>query len=312
MLPIDEKGKELIKKAKTITLLAHKDPDGDAMGACAALESVLILLGKTVEVIYPTAPDRSYSFCSPHARIASHTFVPDLLIALDTADRKRLYLPDQFSSIPLINIDHHASNSINGKVNIVFPTISSTCELLYSVIGTFYGTEIIDEKIASSLLGGMVSDTLLFQIPSTTSDTLNIAACLMEKGAILSEIVDEIVCDKKLAAVHVWGKLLTKTRLFEKQNALLLVVKIVDLEEHGLTTGSLAGLSNFLSRICDVDTVMLVYEKMEGETKVSLRSRHRDVNALASKFGGGGHVRAAGFVASLSPDQIAEQLVKAL
>ena len=125
---------ELIKKSSKITLLAHYKPDGDTVSACAALDIILRRLGKTVETVYPTTPEFNFKRQPEKVFINEHSQTPDLLIACDTANFDRLYFPEAFQTIPLINIDHHVSNTIDGVYNFIDPDSSSACEILYSLL----------------------------------------------------------------------------------------------------------------------------------------------------------------------------------
>ena len=92
---------QLINQASQITLLTHRKPDGDGVSACAAFDEILAALEKETETIYPTKSYMKLSFHARYVEIDNHTFIPDLIIAFDTASRDRMYLPDAFKDIPL-------------------------------------------------------------------------------------------------------------------------------------------------------------------------------------------------------------------
>ena len=156
---------KFIKKSRNITLLTHSSPDGDGISACAALDATLIKLGKNTETIYPDKPEFIYKRQATNIFIGEHKQKPDLIIAVDTANYQRLYWPTEFKNIPLINIDHHISNSLNGKFNFVNPQSSSACEELYIVLQNWDASS-MDKYIAECLLFGILYDGQIFHINS--------------------------------------------------------------------------------------------------------------------------------------------------
>jgi phosphoesterase RecJ-like protein len=283
----------MIEQAKRITLLTHDKPDADGISACAALDHLLTKLGKTVEAIYPSAPEESLTRQPKIVLINNHKQTPDLIIICDTASYKRAYYPEAFKHIPLLNIDHHISNSITGTCNLINANASSTCEELVRIIRA-WGPQLIDTHVAECLLFGMLYDGQVFQTQAVTSATLRIAADLMDLGANLYELKTELLSDKNPGIIKLWGSILSSIHISTDQRAAWARVTTADLQAAGVQLPALVGLNNFLFQIGGVDIAAIFYEKEAGITKVSLRSRVTDVNAIAAKFGGGGHKFAAG------------------
>ena len=301
----------LIIKAQAIALLTHTKPDGDGISACAALSSLLKKMGKHCETIYPTEADFAFSHEPQAIQINNHTFLPDLLIACDTANYERLYFPESFRVIDLINIDHHRANSITGVYNFVDPNASSTCEVLYELL-LAWCPSLLSGWEANALLTGLLYDTQIFQTNSTTSKTLETAAQLIAQGASLIERKDELLKSKSPGIVLFWGALLSSVRFTQDQETAWLCITQKMLHEYQVTISSLIGFVNFLSSISSVDTTILLYETEDGYTKVSLRSRYKDVNKLAQGFGGGGHKNASGITSKKPIDELAQELIAAL
>lgn len=299
---------ELIQESKKITLLTHRKPDGDGISACAALELVITKLGKEVETVYPNNPDFEFKHQPKKVLINKHEQVPDLLIACDTADYKRLYYPDDYKNIPLINIDHHASNSIKGICNIVDIKTSSACEVVYNLLSE--AGDFIDKSVAKTLLYGILYDSQVFHTQSTFSSTLRIAADLVDKGANLYKLKMELISNKNPNVIKLWKELLGRVQIFEEKNVVLSYIIQEDLQKLKVKLSSLVGFNNFLSGVADNDITLLFYETDRGKTKVSLRSREYDVNELAAKFGGGGHKNAAGILSEKPLKQLMNEMLK--
>jgi phosphoesterase RecJ-like protein len=286
---------ELIRHAQSITLLTHQKPDADGISSCAALSSVLEKMGKRVEAIYPDEPEFAQSRVPSNVLIARHHQIPDLLIACDTANYDRLYFPRVFETIPLINIDHHISNKLNGACNIIDAAASSTCELLFKLLQA-WDASCIDAYVANCLLFGLLYDSQVFHTQATTPQTLRVAAELIEKGADLYQLKAELLANKSHTIIKLWGEILLRVEVSQSGKAAWVGITQNDLARHNLSLSSLIGFSNFLWEMNEVDITLVFYETTSGQTKVSLRSKISDVNLLAARFGGGGHKNAAGIL----------------
>ncbi len=300
-----------IKKATKITFLTHYKPDGDGISACAALSSLFEEMDKQCETIYPTASDFSIARTPRKELIMSHTQLPDLIIACDTANYARLYYPKEFLEIPLINIDHHIANELRGDFNFVNADASSTCEIVYELM-TLWHNSSINQWQASALLYGILYDTQVFQTTSTTDKTLKIAAMLMDHGASLTQLKDELLKTKSLHVIQLWGTILSGVQITNSGHAAWVCLTQEMLKSYNVELSSLAGFVNFLASISSVDVTALFYETEDGKTKVSLRSRTRNVNALAQQFGGGGHKNAAGIISNKPMNEIVELVTRQL
>lgn len=301
----------LIQQAKKITLLTHFRPDGDGIAACAALEHIFHQLNKQVETIYPCSPEFDFKHHPKKVLINTHEQIPDLIIMCDTATYARAYYPDIFKNIPLINIDHHISNTVTGTHNFVGITCSSACEMLFQILHEFK-PDLIDKHTAECLLSGILYDSLIFQAQATTPQTLRIAAYLIEKGADLYTLKTEHVANKNPQIIALWGKIMSSVQIIPSGKAVLAKITQKDLKDLQINLTSLVGFHNFLSQVSTVDVTILLYEMESGQTKVSLRSKVTDVNKLAAKFDGGGHKNAAGFLSNLKLEEVAEQIIATL
>ncbi len=310
--PLDiQKSWQLIEQARTITILSHQEPDGDAIGACTAMSLILDKLGKKFEIIYPTKPEIQLKTQAKNTQVNKHTIIPEVIISCDAANYKRLYFPDIFKKIPLINIDHHISNTIKGTYNFINPQASSACEELFTLLKQWCPT-LINKDVASALLLGILYDSQIFHTQSTTACTLRIAAELMDYGVDLFELKNDLLSHKNPQIVALWGHLLSNVKISSRGNAVWICITQNDLKRFGLAQASIIGFNNFLSQIADVDITIVFYENETGCTKVSLRSKISDVNALAAHFGGGGHKYAAGITLNKPMPEVIEKITKLL
>ena len=229
----------------------------------------------------------------------------DLIVAVDTADLPLMgdfYTEniDMFSEVPILNIDHHVSNSNYGQLQLIDTTAASATEVLYEWFTHVpEWKEKITPDIATLLLTGLITDTRSFQNPNTTPRSLEVAAELLERGARQQEIVQHIYKTKPLSTLKIWGRALNQIQMDKGAGIVWSTISKEDLAEMEATAKETSGiLDELISTIPDADIHVLFTELEDGSgMKASARSSAAvDVSALAGQlFGGGGHSRAAGF-----------------
>lgn len=226
----------------------------------------------------------------------------DLIVTLDAGDLDqigKLYTGNLefFEQIPLINIDHHTSNSNFGKLNMVDSDSASTTQALMPVIEEL-GEGLIDADIATLLLAGLITDTGSFQNPNTTPESLALAAQLSMLGARQQEIIKHIYKTKRLSTLKLWGRILSKIQ-FDKTNKIVWsTVTREDFEETGSESEETGGIiDELITNAPGAEIFILLKYKDIGLYSGSVRTIDPKVNAsdLAHMFGGGGHKQAAGF-----------------
>jgi phosphoesterase RecJ-like protein len=220
----------------------------------------------------------------------------DLVIVPDCSDLERLgplYERHEalFTSAPLINIDHHVSNKRFGEVNVVDPQAAAVCEQLFYLFPAL-GIP-IDVAIATCLLTGVVTDTQAFRTPSTTARTMRTATALMEIGAPLTEIANQVYNSKPLARLRLWGRALSA---LEEADGVVWTYLNEDMLNRADTSWEESeALVNLLASVRTAEVAILFKEMPDGVIRVSLRSAGKvNVADVAAQFGGGGHFGAAG------------------
>ena len=240
----------------------------------------------------------------------------DCIITVDAADPSQFgKIYDRFTELfhlaPVINIDHHASNTGFGKINLVDIMASSTTTLILPIIEEL--GELMDADIATLLLTGLITDTSSFQNPNTTPDAFAIAAKLIGYGARQQEIIRHIYKTKKLSTLRLWGRILTKIQQDEKHRLVWSVLTTKDFEELGGSPDETEGVvDELMTNAPGADIILLLKEKAaQNEISGSIRTLIPTIDAskLAALFGGGGHIQAAGFKIYGKSLQKAEQEV---
>jgi phosphoesterase RecJ-like protein len=234
----------------------------------------------------------------------------DLIVVIDTANLKllgSLYSDniDFFSSIPILNIDHHISNTQFGQHQLIDPTAASATEVLYELITTDpRWNTLLDADLATLLLTGLITDTRSFQNPNTTPHSLDIAAHLLEKGAKQQDIINNIYKTKPLSTLKLWGRALHNIQVDKQTGIVWTGVAQADFQQCEAGPKETAGLlDELISNVPEAKLHIQFSELKEGGLKASLRSAPEvNISAIVQKlYSGGGHPRAAGFKI-ISPD----------
>ena len=305
---------EFIAGKKNIAIAGHVSPDGDCIGACLGLWNYLKdnAPGIRADVYLPEFP-AIYAFLQGCDQV--HTRLEkadagryDLLIALDISSPERIGVAGPvFEAVDtVLCIDHHKTNSGTYTYFYNDPSASSASEVLYR----FLDPEKISKPCAEALYMGIAHDTGVFRYTCTSPETMRITAALMEKGIDYSAILDETYYQKTWAQKKMQGHILDGSRLYFDGKCIVGCVTRKERAEAGLKSADLDGIVSSLRDTIGVDVSMLLSEQDDGGIKVSMRSRTIvDVSEICLKFGGGGHVRAAGFKADGTMEQVIETVL---
>lgn len=291
----------LVNKAKSISLIIHERPDGDAIGSAWALYHILSGQ-KNTEVVCTSSIDpifeKTLGKLPVQRNISSDS---DLIILLDCSELHRTGLENEIKSFrrnkkKVIAIDHHAGSSLAKHVDEYLHDCeaSSTAELLYECIGTLRAP--ITSAIANSLLLGIYTDTGGFRHPNTSSKTLKIASRLVSCGAHIEHLATLFGEQRTIPKTKLWGAAFSQVKINRMGIAIIKIDQKM-MAEHGATEADVAGLSNNLSLLSGARAALVMIETGHG-WRGSLRTRHRniDLRRLASYFGGRGTKKATGFL----------------
>ena len=216
-----------------------------------------------------------------------------MFFVLDTSEKNRIgvAIAGYESAGKTICIDHHISNKGFGEINVIRPEISSASELLYTLLEK----DKINKEVAEAIYTGIAHDTGVFQYSSTSPQTMRIAAELMEMGIDFSKIIDYSFYEKSYVQNQILGRCLMESILIMDGKVIVGYVRKRDMEFYGVEPKDLDGIVQQLRVTRGVEVAIFISEIKTQEFKVSLRSNGNvDVNAVASYFSGGGHVKAAG------------------
>ena len=289
---------DIIGDAKTIGIAGHVRPDGDCMGSCMSLYNYLKKNRPDLDVrVFLEFVDKKFNIIENTDQIITTGYDGtkfDLFISLDTAslDRLGLNLPFYENAKRTACIDHHASNDGYADYNYILPNASSACEVLYDLLDV----SLFDKSIAEPMYTGIAHDSGVFRFQSTTSKTMNVAGKMLDFGINANKILEETYYKKTYAQSQVAGRLQLESVRFMDNRCIFAYATTKLMDFYGVTTKDLDSVVAQLRNIEGIEVAIFMYQIGEMKYKVSMRSQDLvDVSVIASYFGGGGHVRAAGF-----------------
>ncbi|MHB0875056.1 MAG: DHH family phosphoesterase [Anaerolineae bacterium] len=284
---------EAIRQASRVLVAAHTSPDIDAAGSLLALGLALDRIG-VERVLYLEDGTPHEARALPIAgQITRQTSGPfDLVVTLDCPVFARIgTIHERLAGVPVVNLDHHISNTNFGTVNLVATQLASTAQLVQRLIAAL-GVS-VDVPMATCLLAGLVGDTQGFRTPNTSRREVRDADALMAIGADLFQVCQWIFGTRPRGHLHFWGHVLSSAAV--KDGIVWSAVTLAARKKAGVPENDGAGVVNFLISIDGVRAAALFSERRDGTVDVNLRSLPGvDVAAVAADFGGGGHRQAAG------------------
>lgn len=297
----------LLQQSNTIVLTAHMQPDGDCLGSMLALNHYLVSLGKNVKMILDDDIPALYKFlpgCQTIVKPTSRVMSADLLVVLDASDIERIGKVKEHVEAPILNIDHHVSNTKFADYWYINQRSAATGEIILQLIALLNGN--VTPDIATCLYTAIATDCGFFRYANTTAETMRYAADLMEYGAKPNLISEEL-----------------EAKPFESILTLAKVLETLELHHHGKiatikvlpdTLSTLDSTEGFINypRVIDGVEIAIMFKVMSDNTvRISFRSKRVDVSQLALSFGGGGHARAAGCAIMGRIDDVMKEVLHA-
>ena len=288
----------IVSKGNTFAVGGHMRPDGDCIGSELAIAYALRDLGKKVTVFNQDEMPDKLAFLDPKKllRGAQKPRAFDCVFVTDCANHERLgTIRESVARCgTLINIDHHNSNTRYGDLNWVDGQSASTGEMIFRLMKQAKWP--VTPLIADCLFTAISTDTGSFQYATTRPSTYQAAAELVNRGANLARICDEVYQSYPLSRVKLQKHMYNSFKLIEQNQIAYFWIRQADYKKAGAVPDESEGLIDHIRDIQGVKVACLFEEIEPSITRISLRSKlpKLDVSSIAVSFGGGGHMSAAG------------------
>lgn len=305
-----------LAKADNIVIVPHKGPDGDAMGSTLGLMHFLRDKGHHATVIAPNdyphflkwLPGNDEVLIYENQKEEANELIANaqIIFTLDFNDLSRCgdmqeALKD--SEAVFVMIDHHQEPADYAHYTYSDSKMSSTCEMVYRFIEKLRASKKITPEIATCLYTGIMTDTGSFRFSSTSSDTHRAIADLIDKGAVNSQIHNNIYDTNSESKLQLMGTALQNIRVNKELRTAYITLTQEELDRHNFKKGDTEGFVNYgLSLEGVIFAVIFIENHSDDLIKISFRSKGDfDVNKFArAHFEGGGHINAAGGKSNMS------------
>lgn len=296
--------KQVIGSAKRIATLSHLNPDGDTLGSALALGLGLRKLGKTVKVKCVDTVPKVFRFL-PGWEEVDQAKEPcsnyDHVMLCDTASFGRTGGVIEGHS-NLIVVDHHKTNDLFGKHNLIDPTASATGVVVYRLLMEL-GVE-LDKAIATNLYVAINTDTGTFRYSNTDPETFAICAHLFQCGLNAEEINLAVFESYTEGRQRLMGRMLAGMEALDGGKVYLMTCTKKDFAETGTTAEDLDEVVGEARNVSTARAAVLLREDGPDVWKVSLRAKGGlDIHEVALAYGGGGHAKAAGATMKMSYEE---------
>ncbi|NNM32909.1 MAG: bifunctional oligoribonuclease/PAP phosphatase NrnA [Gemmatimonadetes bacterium] len=313
----------VLRGAERVVLTTHINADGDGAGSEAALAAFLLEQGAKAHIVNPTPFPEVFRFLVAHlpndlvldsgseaARDACRA--ADLAVVVDTGEVPRIGRVQQLiEELPTVVIDHHppGDRAIESRADIRDPSAAATGELVFELLeraGTRW-----PPVVADALFVAILTDTGGFRFSNASPRAFRVAGRLVELGARPEELHARVFSSFRLRRYRLLEAALSTLSVSADGRIAWMIVPQEEYERYRAGPDDLEGFVDVPRSLAGVEVALLFRRTTRGETKVSFRSTGAaDVNALASRFGGGGHVKAAGALVDGELAEVVERVVR--
>jgi len=286
---------EQIEQNQRFLVVAHENPDGDAIGSTLGLAFALRDMGKDVVAYNIHGIPETMRFLPQSDFLCSHlpsseTF--DVAFVLDAGDIQRTGLPVEELCATVINIDHHPHSTF-GDLCYLDTDASATAVLIYRLLSECRYT--LNLPVAKALYLGILSDTGSFRYSSTNEEAFKVSAQLIGQGIDPWEMASNLYESYAPERMLLLGLVLPTLEISACGRYASMEMSRSDLQQVGALEEHADGFVNYPRAIRGVEVALFYTQQDNDQYKISFRSRGSiDVGQLAFKLGGGGHHNASG------------------
>jgi bifunctional oligoribonuclease and PAP phosphatase NrnA len=302
-----------LREADKLVVVAHENPDGDALGSLVAMQGILTAIGKDCLMFIDARElplPQEYSFFPLDGLVSEP---PDglqerTIVFLDCGNLERN--PAEAFRRPgvrILNIDHHHDNTHFGTVNLVVPEASCTAEIVWDLMAGLGVSPTV--AVAEALYVGLITDTGRFMYENTGRRAHLMAADLIDAGVNVHEVYRRVYEGVPYGKLALLARGLANVERYDDGRLTITALTATDFDDSDAEESYSEGVVDHLRAVQGTAVAALVRDRIgnpDGQRKVSLRSGNDsiDVSAIARAQGGGGHRQAAGFTTNLSHEEL--------
>ncbi len=287
---------QFLATAQDLLIIGHRDPDMDCVGSMLGLYHLFDGKAKNWQLALKDEVGNYMSYLPGFDIIKSPDQVQNIaaIVYVDCSDKARAggaWL-DAYDHLPAYCIDHHVSNNFTGQICLLEASASSAGEVVYK-LGQVANLS-LNQSAAICLYSAIVSDTGCFRYSNTSSETLAIAAKLLEFDIDTEQIRIALFESRDPKNMAMLGLALTHMTILAEGRLVYTYISAADMAAHQASKADLHDITNFtlMHEGCQIG---IFFQECEQKIDISMRCRSAyRVDILASDLGGGGHKLAAG------------------
>jgi phosphoesterase RecJ-like protein len=304
---------ELIEAKRKFAITSHRRPDGDSLGSSLGLYWLLRALDKDVEVIMRDPVPHAYQQLPGVKNVRVTPAVDDsyhAVFVIECSDVSRPGL-EELEKQFVVNIDHHSTTALFGKINWIDSTASAVGEMIYNLCKAT-GVRVTKE-IAECVYTALITDTGSFHFSNTTERTFKVASELLRTGVKPAKAAEAVFASYPWSRILLMGAVLSTARRDSSGRVALLRHSLEMQHSAHASDEDADGFVNYPLTVGEVEAVAMLRESEPGVYRTSLRSKGEvNVAKVAEKFGGGGHRNAAGCTLRGTWEEAEEKIVALL
>jgi len=290
-----------LREHQTFLICTHINPDPDALASQVALGLALRQMGKDIILIAEEKTPQRFLFLPGMTEIQAlgrrRKVSYDAAIVTDAGDLQRIGDVQRLlrKDCPLINIDHHVTNTQFGDINYVRSEASSTCEIIFEILKS--AKVKLTEDLATLLYAGVMTDTGSFRFSNTSARTHRMVAELLTFPVNVTELYKKIYEQVPLSDIKYFTQVISRFSSLNDGKLICVDLPLRIVKKFSTQFDLRHKIFSYLSTIEGVEVLVIFTEEKRNTTRVNFRSQGRtDVALIASKFQGGGHSKASGCV----------------
>lgn len=300
---------EALLKNDNFLIVGHEHPDPDSIGSMLAMYHLLTELGKSCWMMSDDLiPDYDWPNIEKILPMEAMPFENAIILDCEPSRTGKMFSMLKQAKVTF-NIDHHQGNPGNCNYNIIDPKQPATCMIIYDIFKALNVK--LSYESAQPLYAGLVGDTGCFRHSNTSKKVFLAAAELVEHGASPNLTARAIFESKSLEFVRFLGFALGKIQTSFHQQLVWLGLSLADFKQFNLSPDDGDQLIQFVRMIRGSEITILFREVAPNEIRIGFRSHRIDINQLAKKFDGGGHLLASGAKQSGPLGQVMAKVIQA-
>ncbi len=287
----------ILEAAESVYIFPHILMDGDAMGSAAALCRTLRSLGKKAYILLEDKVPDYLEFLGDGLCTYDRDLIddPDVCLCIDCGEIGRF--PERAETFgkgkTKVCIDHHSTSEPFTDYNYIDGSAAATGEIVYRLMKTM--DWIVTKEIAEAIFAAITTDTGNFQYSNTTRESHEIVLALYDSGMDFNKVSVELYQNESMAKFKLESSIMETAQLVAGGLGVIAWVTSEMLDVCNARIEETEGVVGKLRSIKGVQIAMLIKENGNDCIKVAMRAKDRgDVAKISLKFGGGGHVKAAG------------------